>query len=116
MQEREKPYAICHDHHEANMVRAILSDGKIKPLDPLPPEWADGTELQVTEACEDATVDSADEHEWYREMQALTAELNDPREWEQLEAELREADRAAKAKVREQMGLPLVDQRVKGCS
>jgi hypothetical protein len=39
-------------------------------------------------------------------MAALTAELNDSREWEQIEATLADADRQAKDSVRREMGLP----------
>ena len=36
----------------------------------------------------------------------ITAELNDPREWEQMDAALAEADRQNKALIRREMGLP----------
>jgi hypothetical protein len=46
------------------------------------------------------------EDHWRREMDALTAELDDTQEWEQIKAALAEADRQAKALVRREMGLP----------
>ena len=39
-------------------------------------------------------------------MAELTAELNDSREWDQIEATLAEADRQAKESVRREMGIP----------
>ena len=48
--------------------------------------------------------DEADQ--WSSDMNALTAILNDPAEWQEIEAALAEADRQAKAVVRREMGLP----------
>lgn len=88
------------------MIRAIVRNGAIHPLDPLPPEWCDGREVVVQEV-EAATAAPPEETDnWYQEMETLTAGLNDPQEWEQIEATLTEADRQAKALVRRQMGLP----------
>lgn len=50
------------------MIRAIVENGAIKALDPLPAEWADGREVVVEEA-DRASVDDIDE--WYRELAAL---------------------------------------------
>jgi hypothetical protein len=42
---------------------------------------------------------------WRQQMEMLVAQLDDPREWEQLEAAFAEADKRAKAGVRRDMGL-----------
>ena len=39
-------------------------------------------------------------------MNTMTAELNNPQEWQEIEAALAEADRQSKAGVRHEMGLP----------
>lgn len=90
------------------MIKAVFRDGVIYPLEPVPPEWPDGQELRVEEIRrpdERERTRQADLQAWYREMQEVTAELNDPEEWEQLEATLAEADEQAKEFVRRQMGL-----------
>jgi hypothetical protein len=82
------------------MPRAILRNGVIYPVDPLPSDWADGKELQVEEAenqgssGEDDSPEAAEK--WYQELNSLCAD-NDETEVAQLEANLkqiREADRA----------------------
>ena len=83
------------------MVRAILEDGVIRPLDRLPRHWADGQELVIDEAA----VPSSQELEvWSREVDALAAEVPSE-DFERLDAALADADREAKAHVRRQMGL-----------
>ncbi len=32
------------------MVRAIIKDGQIRPVDPLPEDWVDGTALEIDAA------------------------------------------------------------------
>jgi hypothetical protein len=84
------------------MPKAVLKNGVICPLEPLPPEWVDGQELRV-----DAVVDDEDQDldTWYQELQALVAQ-NDPEDCARVEQALRDADEQAKALVRKQMGLP----------
>jgi len=85
------------------MVRAILEDGVIRPLDTLPAHWTEGQELVIDEA---ADAPSPEELEtWSREVDAL-AHAIPPDDFERLEAALAEADREAKAYVRRQMDLP----------
>jgi len=85
------------------MPRAVLKNGLIYPLEPLPPEWADGKEVQFEEASQPAQ-DSADIDEWYRELEAMVAQ-NDPKDWERVEEALRRADEKAKAQMPRDMGL-----------
>ena len=85
------------------MVRAILRGGVIYPLEPVPENWSDGQELRVQ--ADESTDGASDSDAWCREMAALTAELDDPVAWKQLDGCLREADEQAKAWVRREMGL-----------
>ena len=88
-------------------VRVALRDGILVPLDPLPADWADGRELQLSEdgknppatdrngASTSNAVEDIDEGvEW----------LTDD-EYKQFQAALEEADRDAKAWMRREMGL-----------
>lgn len=83
------------------MIRAVVQNGLIRLLEPLPAEWNEGRQLIVQEA--DFT--SADELEkWYRELQSLDRAEDEEDEWPQVQAILREADEQAKAWVRREMG------------
>jgi hypothetical protein len=76
--------------------RAILRDGVIYPIEPLPAEWSDGRELWL----EEAEADSPQVIEqWRQEVEALVARL-DPENYQQLEAALTKADRQDKEGVR----------------
>ncbi len=86
------------------MPRAVLKNGVIYPLEPLPSEWSDGKELWVDEAAQpDDSAEAIDR--WYHELEAMVAH-NDPKDLERLETALREADEEAKALMRREMGLP----------
>jgi hypothetical protein len=85
------------------MPKAVLKNGVICPLEPLPPEWADGQELRVEAATEDD--EDQDLDAWYHELQALVAQ-NDPNDCARVEEAIRAADEQAKTFVRKQMGLP----------
>ncbi len=85
------------------MIRAILKNGTIQPLDPIPRDWPDGVALHVDAAEPSDDVESIDR--WYAEVNALAAQI-DPRDMARLEAALREADDQAKMTVRREMGLP----------
>jgi hypothetical protein len=74
------------------MPRAILHNGLIYPIEPLPPEWADGRELWVKEARRKTP---ADLDKWAKELEALVAEI-DPEDYKRIEAAIAEADRQAK--------------------
>jgi hypothetical protein len=88
------------------MIRAVVKNGVIQPLEPLPPDWEDGREVVVDDVAELTSNGAADMDTWAEDMKALTAELNDPQEWNEIEATLAEADRQNKALVRREMGLP----------
>ena len=86
------------------MPRAILRNGVIYPLDPLPPDWADGKELRVEET-DDAVAEPDDDEKWFQQLEAAVQQI-DPRDIARLEAALKEADEQAKATMRREMGLP----------
>ncbi len=83
------------------MVKAIVSGGGIRPLEPLPGDWQEGQALRVEKADDDET--PAEEIDV-----ALLAAMCDSREQddeERMENALQEAKRQAKEQVRRQMGL-----------
>jgi len=83
------------------MIRAVVQNGLIRPLDPLPAAWVEGY-LVTMEDTDAAPVEDLDE--WYRELQALGPADYEPGEWERVQAILIEADEQAKALVRREMG------------
>jgi hypothetical protein len=86
------------------MPRAVLRNGVIYPLDPLPPDWADGKELRVEET--DETVENPQGADrWFDELEAMVAQ-NDPEDIKKLEEALQEADKQAKEWMRREMGNP----------
>jgi hypothetical protein len=88
------------------MIRAVIKNGVIQALEPLPPDWEDGREVVVDDLAEQKPNGATDMDTWAEDMKALTAELNDPQEWHEIEAALAEADRQNKDLVRREMGLP----------
>jgi hypothetical protein len=84
------------------MPRAILMNGLIYPLEPLPPEWEDGHEVNV-EAVEPDDPEAIDR--WAREMDALCADI-DPEDCAKLQAAIDKLRREAKAQARREMWLP----------
>ena len=84
------------------MPRAILRDGVIYPMEPLPPEWADGRELRVEDAGPE-TPEDIERH--FAELNALCAQ-GDPEDDKRVQEALDEAKALAKGLVRRSMGLP----------
>jgi hypothetical protein len=85
------------------MPKAVLKNGVICPLEPLPPDWTEGQQLCVESATEEDENQNLDD--WFGELQALVAQ-NDPNDWARVEQAIQSADEHAKAIVRKQMGLP----------
>jgi hypothetical protein len=86
------------------MLKAVVQNGSIVPLEPLPADWRNGTELSVEQAQdESATPDEIDR--WFEELERLCANA-DPEDAARIDAAVREADKLAKAHVRREMGLP----------
>ncbi len=85
------------------MIRAVIQNGLIRPLDPLPIEWAEGRVVMVEDA-EPGISDDLDE--WYRELNRLGPAQYEPGEREEIRALLAEADVQAKELVRREMEAP----------
>ncbi len=84
------------------MVRAVLQNGEIRPLGPLPPEWHEGQKLlietQAAERPEDITA-------WAQEIEDAARKIPEEDHRSFLEA-LEEQRRVAKGQVRQHVGLP----------
>jgi predicted oxidoreductase len=85
------------------MPKAVLKNGVILPVEPLPAHWKDGRELLV-EAADDFE-ENDDFEEWMRELNRLVAQ-NDESEFVEIERKLHAADLEAKNLMRKEMGLP----------
>lgn len=85
------------------MPRAVLKNGVIYPLEPLPPEWTDGKELDVAPA---RVPDDSPEaiEQWARDMEALCADSN-PEDEARMSAAIEEQRRQAKVQARRELGL-----------
>src|SRR5262249_2441847 len=85
------------------MVKAIVTRGQIRPLEPLPPDWQEGQPLRVEKADDGEKGDD----EIDRDLAGLATlcEASEPADEEQLERALQEARRQAKEQVRRHMGL-----------
>ena len=77
------------------MPKAVLKNGVIVPLEPLPAEWSDGQELEVREP----TLDAVDADAWFARMEALVADMT-PEEDTQLQAAVDDVRRHAKEEAR----------------
>ena len=85
------------------MPRAILQNGEIRPVDPLPPEWQEGEQLRVEKA-EDGEISIEEIDRDFAVMAALCAD-SDPADEQRLDDALLRAREHSKAQVRKQMGL-----------
>ena len=78
-------------------IKAILRDGHIQPLEPLPPGWAEGQELVVEEPDLARTEFPVDQ--WAKELEKSTATIP-AEEHERLDRALEEIERESKDAVR----------------
>lgn len=85
------------------MIRAIVRNGTIEPLSPLPAGWEDGRELVVEEANE-TPVSQKDVEAWAQEVEAAMAEIPGD-DYDRFEAALAEHERESKELVRRQWNL-----------
>ncbi len=84
------------------MVRAVLQNGEIRPLGPLPSEWHEGQKLVIeTQAGERPGEITA----WAQEIEVAARAIPEEDHQSFLEA-LDEQRRVSKEQVRRQMGLP----------
>ena len=84
-------------------IKAVLRHGVIQPVEPLPPDWADGQEL-VVEGPKSEHAD-AEISQWARELDAAAAEIP-AEEHERFLHALDDIERESKQAVRKEWGLP----------
>lgn len=85
------------------MIRAVLRNGTIHPLDPVPNDWGDGRELLVDEA--DTRDDSPEAiNKEFAELNALASQ-NDPEEDERLQVIVREIRHKERELARRRAGM-----------
>jgi hypothetical protein len=84
------------------MPRAVLKNGIICPVEPLPADWAEGQELWV-EAAREGKPEPIDD--WYRELEEAVAAI-DPEDERRFHEAISEVRRQAKEQARREMGLP----------
>jgi hypothetical protein len=82
-------------------IKAMLRDGRIQPLEPLPPDWTDGQELVVEEP---DLVETGEIEQWAKELEESTARIS-VEEHERLERALGEIEQESKDAVRREWGL-----------
>lgn len=85
------------------MVKAIVSRGEIRPLEPLPADWREGQPLQI-EKVDDGDMPVEDIDRDFAELAKLCAE-SEPASEDNLDRALDEARRQSKEQVRRHMGL-----------
>ena len=84
------------------MIRVIVRNGKLEPMEPLPSNWNEGTELSVELAMpSDSRLTAANWQQQFDEMEAHAAQVS-PEDMDELNAILDENDRQQKELVRRQ--------------
>ena len=85
------------------MVRAILTAGRIQPVEPLPENWQDGQELSIDSLSDDdAAVDQAEIQRWHQERLVLSASLADD-DHQMMQDSLDKQRQAGKERMRREM-------------
>jgi hypothetical protein len=79
------------------MIKAILRNGHIQPLEPLPPNWTDGQELVVEQP--QANTSREEIEKWADDLDLATANIS-PEDQARFEAVLDEIERESKEAVR----------------
>jgi hypothetical protein len=82
-------------------IKAVLRNGQIEPLEPLPTEWADGQELVVET---DSVATNAQLANWMTELDTSVADLP-AADHQQFQQALDEIERESKESVRRQWDL-----------
>jgi hypothetical protein len=85
------------------MLKAVVSRGEIRPLEPLPVDWQEGQRLRVEKA--DDGEPALEEIDRDFAVLGTMCEASTPADEELLERALQEARREAKEQVRRRMGL-----------
>jgi hypothetical protein len=81
-----------------SMLKAVVIQGEIRPLAPLPSDWQEGQRLRIEKADDEASADEID-HD-FAVLKKL-CEASELAEEEQLERALQEGRRLAKEQVRQ---------------
>ncbi len=85
------------------MLKAIVSGGEIRPLEPLPVDWQDGQRLRIEKMDNDETPVAEIDRDFA--VLATLCEASEAADEEQLERALQEARHQAKEQVRRHMEL-----------
>ena len=85
------------------MIRAIIKNGAIQLLEPIPPEWTDGREVVVDEA--EPVRRSEEVDQWLQELESAAGTI-DSADDERLQVAVDEVRRQAKETARREMGSP----------
>jgi len=83
-------------------LKAVVSRGEIRPLEPLPADWQEGQLLRIEKA-DDGEVPAEEIDRDFGDLATL-CEASEPADEERLERALQEARRQAKEQVRRHMG------------
>ena len=81
------------------MVKAVVIQGEIRPLEPLPADWQEGQRLRIEKADDEVPVEEIVDD--FAVLEKL-CETSEPAEEEQLERALQDARRLAKEQGRRQ--------------
>jgi hypothetical protein len=92
-----------HCFDKESMLKAVVSQGEIRPLEPLPADWQEGQRLRIEKSDDEKT--PAEEIDRDFAVLENLCESSEPAEEEQLERALQEARRLAKEQARRQMEL-----------
>lgn len=85
------------------MVKAIVSHGQIRPLEPLPTDWLEGKSVRIVPTDEsDTSIEAIDRDFMLLEQLCITNNTNNE---QLLDQALQQAKQQAKEQVRRQMGL-----------
>jgi hypothetical protein len=86
-----------------SMVKAVVSSGEVRTLEPLPADWREGQPLRIEKA-DDGEVPVEEIDRDFADLVALCSE-SEAADEDQLQRALHDAHRQAKEQVRRQMGL-----------
>jgi len=84
------------------MVKAIIKNGSIQPLGPIPKSWREGQELEIKEA--EAGCEPEDDGSWREEFRALSGQIT-PDDHVRMAEALARQRKESKDYVGQQMGL-----------
>lgn len=88
------------------IIRAVIKEGKLDPLDPLPEDWTEGRTVELSGYVEPPEDLEEFDRRW-AELEAIIAETpNDPEDDRRIREVIAEQKRIGKELMRRQMGLP----------